>query len=140
MKAKIRSCCATILSAVVCMAFLAGCSDMKLSKDFNEEEVRSAAENVIDLINNQDSEGLRAICNMQVRDALTDEVLAQIYEAISEGGSFEQIKEMSVAGKKDPSSEEEFAVVVVRAKYEIKTFTYTISFTKQMKLAGLFYK
>ena len=36
----------------------------------------------------------------------------------------------------DKNSKEELAVVIARAKYEIKTFTFTITFTKQMKLAG----
>ena len=32
------------------------------------------------------------------------------------------------------------AVAVVLAKYEVKKFIFTISFTKQMKLAGLYYR
>ena len=47
---------------------------------------------------------------------------------------------MSIAGNTDKSSQEEFAVVVLKAKYEIRNFVYTLSFTKQMKLAGLYYK
>ncbi|HJX56124.1 MAG TPA: DUF3887 domain-containing protein, partial [Methanoregula sp.] len=128
------------LAAVLCFALLAGCVGQQLSGDFNEEEVRNAAENVITLINDQDSEGIRDLCTVRMREALTDDVLDQVYEAIGEGGLFEKIEDMSVAGTKDASSGEEFAVVVARAKYEIKTFTFTISFTKQMKLAGLYYR
>jgi len=128
------------LAAVMCFALLTGCIGQELSGDFNEEEVRKAAENVITLINDQDSEGLRELCTVRMREALTDDVLKQIYEAIGEGGQFETIEDMSVAGTTDSSSGEEFAVVVARAKYEIKTFTFTISFTKQMKLAGLYYR
>ena len=128
------------LAAVLCFAVLAGCIGQELSGDFNEEEVRKAAENVIMLINNQDSEGLRELSTVQMRAALTDDVLEQIYEAMSEGGQFENVEDMSVAGTTDKSSGEEFAVVVARADYEIKTFTFTISFTRQMKLAGLYYR
>ena len=128
------------LVAVLCFALLAGCVGQQLSGDFNEEEVRNAAENVITLINDQDSEGIRDLCTVRMREALTDDVLKQVYEAIGEGGQFEKVEDMSVAGTKDASSGEEFAVVVARAKYEIKTFTFTISFTKQMKLAGLYYR
>jgi len=124
----------------MCLVLLAGCGSTKLSEDFNEVEVKSAAENVIVLINSQDSESLEKICTVQMREALTDDVWEQIYEAIGEGGTFEQVSDMSVAGSVDKSSGEEYAVVVVKAKYELKTFTYTISFTKQMKLAGLYYK
>jgi hypothetical protein len=128
------------LAVVLCFAVLTGCVGQELSGDFNEEDVRKAAEHVITLINNQDSEGLRELSTVQMRAALTDDVLDQIYEAIGEGGQFETIEDMSVAGTTDKTSGEEFAVVVARAKYEIKTFTYTISFTKQMKLAGLYYR
>jgi hypothetical protein len=128
------------LVAVLCFALLAGCVGQQLSGDFNEEEVRNAAGNVITLINDQDSEGIRELCTVRMREALTDDVLQQVYEAIGEGGQFEKVEDMSVAGSTDSSSGEEFAVVVARAKYEIKTFTFTISFTKQMKLAGLYYR
>jgi hypothetical protein len=128
------------LAVVLCFALLTGCVGQELSGDFNEEEVRKAAENVIMLINNQDSEGLRELSTVQMRAALTDDVLEQIYEAMSEGGQFENVEDMSVAGTTDKSSGEEFAVVVARAQYEIKTFTFTISFTRQMKLAGLYYR
>jgi hypothetical protein len=128
------------LTAVMCFALLAGCAGQELSGDFNKEEVRKATEQVITLINNQDSEGIRELSTVRMRDALTDDVLKQIYEAIGEGGQFETIEDMSMAGTTDSSSGEEFAVVVAKAKYEIKTFTFTISFTKQMKLAGLYYR
>ena len=128
------------LAAVMCCALLAGCAGQELSGDFNKEEVRKATEQVITLINDQDSEGIRELSTVRMRDALTDDVLKQIYEAIGEGGRFETIEDMSMAGTTDSSSGEEFAVVVARAKYQIKTFTFTISFTKQMKLAGLYYR
>jgi len=41
------------------------------------------------LINDQDSEGIRELSTVQMRAALTDDVLDQIYEAIGEGGQFE---------------------------------------------------
>lgn len=133
------------LSIITCAvlvfgALLSGCSGQKLSGDFNEDDVKKAAENVISLINSQDTEAIKELCTVKVKEALTDEVMTQIYEAIGEGGTFDEVEEMSVAGATDKASEEEFAVVVARAKYEIKTFVYTITFTKQMKIAGLFYK
>ncbi|MGE5613130.1 MAG: DUF3887 domain-containing protein [Bacillota bacterium] len=130
-----------LLTAVfMCLALLCGCAVQKLSSDFDEDEVRKAAENVIALVNAQDSEGFLKICTVQMKEALTEDVLAKVFEAISEGGKFEKIEDVKIAGYTDKSSKEEFAVVVAKAEYEIKTFTYTISFTKQMKLAGLYYR
>ena len=128
-----------VLVSVLCLVLLTGCGQ-KLSSDFNEEDVKIAAEKVISLINDNNSESLRELCTVQMRDALIDDVLSKIFKSIAEGGKFENIQDISVAGAVDKSNGEEFAVVVVKAKYEIKTFTYTISFTKQMKLAGLYYK
>lgn len=128
------------LATLLCFAFLTGCQSQKLSSDFNEEEVKKTVENVITLINAQDSEGIKQLCNVQMKEALTDDVMKKIYESIGEGGKFEKMGDMSVGGSTNKSTEEEFAVVVAKAKYEIKTFTFTITFTKQMKLAGLYFK
>lgn len=125
---------------ILCFTLLTGCAGGKLSDDFNEEEVKQAAGDVIEILNNKDTKSLLEISTVQVKEAFTDEVLEQIYEAIDEGGDFKEVKAISVASTADKSTKEEFAVAVVKAEYEIKTFTYTISFTKQMKLAGLFYK
>ncbi len=129
-----------ILCFVICFSLLTGCTNPGLSEDFNEEEVKKAAEEVVTIINNQDSEALLEMSTVQMKNALTEDVLKEIYEAIGEGGDFQEIEEISIGGQKDKASEEEFAVVVAKTKYENKNFTYTISFTKQMKLAGLFYK
>lgn len=129
-----------ILCLVICFTLLSGCSKPGLSEDFDQEEVKKSAEEVITILNKKDSEALLNMSTVQMKNALTDDVLEGIYEAIGEGGEFKNIEDMSVGGSKDKASEEEFAVTVTKAKYENKTFTYTISFTKQMKIAGLFYK
>lgn len=124
----------------LCLSLLIGCSSKDLSEDFDEEEVKNAAENVIELINNKDMDGLLDICTVSMKEGLTEEVLDKVYEGISEGGKFKGVDSMSIAGMTDKKSEEELAIVVAKAKYEIKTFAFTITFTKQMKLAGLYYR
>ena len=47
-----------VLATVLSLVMMAGCISTKLSEDFDEDKVRIAAENVIDLINSQDSDGL----------------------------------------------------------------------------------
>ena len=129
-----------VVITILSFMFLSGCGAPKLSGDFKEAEVKKAAENVINMISTDNSAGLKDICTVQMKNALTDDVLKQIFAAIDEGGPYEKIEAISIAGQTDKNSKEEFAVAVVKAKYQIKTFTYTISFTKQMKLAGLYYK
>lgn len=128
------------LCLILCLSALAACGSTKLSSDFNEEEVKAAAEAVISFINNEETEALLDMATVAVKNALTDEVMAEIYEAIGEGGDFGQILDITVGGHKDKASKEEFAIAVAKTEYEHKNFIYTLTFTKQMKLAGLFYK
>ena len=139
-KSALRSLGIIVCAILMCSVLLSGCGGQKLSNDFNEDDVKQAAENIITLVNSQDTKALKELCTVKMKEALTDDVMKQIYDAIGEGGTFVEIKEVSVAGAKDKASEEEFAVVVASAKYEIKTFVFTIPFKKQMKLAGLYYK
>ncbi|NLY17723.1 MAG: DUF3887 domain-containing protein [Clostridiaceae bacterium] len=139
MKSRFKPIILLVFGILIFTSMFSGCGN-KLSEDFDEEEVKKAAENVIEIINEEDGEALKNLCNVRMRDALTDDVLKKIFEAVNEGGEFQEIEDMSIAGATDKASEEEFAVVVVKAKYEIRKFTFTISFTKQMKLAGLYYR
>ena len=126
---------------ILCMLLLTACSaPPPLSPDFNEDEVKQAAENVVTLLNAQDKEGLRAIFTEQMKAAITDDVFIQIYAALEDGGNFEAIESINVAGSTDNNTGEEFATAAVKAKYENKSFIYTISFNKQMQVAGLFYR
>ena len=126
----------TILSAIL----LTACSAPALSVDFNENEVKLLSQDVVSLLNAQDSKGLRAIFTEQMNTAITDDVFVQIYAAIEGGGKFEAIEDITVVGSTDKSTGEEFATAVVTAKYENQTFTFTITFNKQMQLAGLHYR
>jgi hypothetical protein len=106
--------------------------------EFNEAEVKSVAEQVITLINEQDTEGLKEISTEQVKADLTDVTLKKLYETIGEGGAFEEVKEMKVQGGTE--NDKNYAVVTAETEYENKSFTYTITITTDMKLVGLRYK
>jgi len=137
---KLKLLATIVFTAVLTIISLTACSSPALSEEFNEEEVRTAAENVVLLLNAQDSEGLRSLFTEKMKTAITDDVFVQIYAAIEEGGKFEAIESISVVGSTDKSTGEEFATAVAIAKYENKSFTYTITFNKQMILAGLYYR
>jgi len=129
-----------LLATILSMLLLTACSAPALSADFNEEEVKQLAQDVVSLLNAQDSDGLRSLFTEQMKTAITDDVFVQIYAAIEEGGKFEAIERISVVGSTDKSTGEEFATAVVTANYENQNFTYTITFNKQMQLAGLYYR
>jgi hypothetical protein len=117
---------------------MSACTSSKLAEGFNEDAVKAKAEEIISWLTEGDSETLLENCTVKMKDALTEDTLNKFYETIEEGGAFQEILSSSVAGTKDKASQEDYAVLVVKVKYENKNFTYTISLTKQMKVAGLY--
>lgn len=140
-KWKLNKAFAITVVFTLCVAILTACGGQKqLSSDFDTDKVKEAASKVITAVNEQDGDALREISNDAMKTALTDEALAPVFQAIGEGGVFQEIKEINVASSTDPKTKVDYAVAVARAQYEKKAFVYTISFTKDMKLAGLYYK
>lgn len=132
-----------VLFAALCtlLLFAAGCQSVPpLSDSFDEATVKQAAKDVVSLINAQDNEALRAACDQTLAIALTDDKLTEIYTAISAGGTFSEFGDAIAFGATDKATGAEYGVVVLQAKYESKTLTYTLSFDTEMKLAGLYYK
>ncbi len=129
-----------LILAVFCLALVAGCSGEKLSSSFDQAEVEASAMKVIQMVNDRDGEGLRAMSVPTMAAALNDSALEQVYNAIEAAGAFKEVKAMNTASKIDKDSQTEYAVVLAQAEYEKITFNYTISFTKDMELAGLFFK
>ncbi len=123
------------------LLLLAACGgSASLPEGFSEEEVRAEAEEVVKLLNGKDSETLREKSTEQLKQGLDETALEQVYALLAEAGPYDSIENISIAGAQNKENNEELAVAVVKAKYELKTITYTLSFTKQMKLAGLFLK
>jgi alpha-D-ribose 1-methylphosphonate 5-triphosphate synthase subunit PhnH len=116
---------------------LVGCA-AKLPQGFDEAEVKTAAENVIKLLNQRDADGLAAILTDQIKAAITEDVQAQIFALLDDVGAVREISEMKTGGS--THNEISYAVVVAKVKHENQELIYTISFDKEMKLAGLFLK
>lgn len=132
-----------IILVLLCFILLfgvAGCGGSKLSDAFVEEDVRLAAENVIDYLNQGNAEGILKLGTPQLQAALTDEVMIKVFADIGTLGKFEKFEEMSIGGVKSQDGTQNLAVAVAKAKYERKSVIFTISFNESMELAGLFYK
>lgn len=126
------------IAIVLILALAAGCRATKLSAAIDEGAVKQKAQDVIALLNAQDTKGIRGISTQTLNDALTDDTYTQIYSALEQGGAFVAVAGITVSGSTDKGTE--YAVVVAQAKYEKKSFIYTISFDTDMKLAGIYYK
>ncbi len=126
-----------ILLAVLSLGILSGCA-AKLPEGYDENELKVAAEKVIDLLNERDGDGLTAMMTEDMKVGLTTDLQAQIFALLDESGTMQEIMDMKVG-----SSEENgitFALVVAKVKYENREITYTIGFDQDMKLAGLYLK
>jgi len=126
-----------VLLAVLSLAMLGGCA-AKLPEGFEEAEVQAAAENVIDLLNKRDSEGLTALMTEEMKAVMTEDIQAQIFALLDSSGAFQEILDLKMAGS--TQSDVTYVAVAAKAKYEKSEITYTISFDQDMKLAGLYLK
>lgn len=126
-----------VLLAVLSLAVLGGCA-AKLPEGFDEAEVQAAAENVINLLNQRDSEGLTALMTEEMKAVMTEDIQAQIFALLDSSGAFQEILDLKMAGSTQNGIT--YVAVAAKAKYEKSEITYTISFDEDMKLAGLYLK
>lgn len=126
-----------VLLAVMSLAVLGGCA-AKLPEGFDETEVQAAAENVIDLLNKRDSEGLTALMTEEMKAVMTEDIQAQIFALLDSSGAFQEILGLKMAGSTQNGVT--YVAVAAKAKYEKSEITYTISFDQDIKLAGLYLK
>ncbi len=122
---------------------LFGCAgSQRLSDNFDEAEVKEAAKNIIETLNSGEVEALvDEQWNAVMKGAVDSEMLEdQILPIVEELGEFEGFDKEAVTGSKDPDTEQEFAVAVIKAKYEKRKAQFTISFDEDMKVAGFFIK
>ena len=122
---------------------LAGCvGGQKLSEQFDEEEVKAAAEEVIEILNDGDVDTLveekwnSTMRGMADKDMMEKDVLPIVEEL----GAFEGFDKEAVTGNKDKDTEQEFAVAIIIGKYEKRKAQFTISFDEDMKVGGFYIK
>lgn len=122
---------------------IAGCSGAKeLSSDFDEAEVKKAAEEVINIVNEGDyTTFLEEKCGAKLKTVLGEKTLQeQIAPIIEELGTFESIDKSVVVGSVDKDTDEEYAMAIVVTKYSGGKAQFTLTFNKQMKLSGFYIK
>lgn len=132
-----------ITGIIMAAVMLAGCAgSQKLSDKFDEEEVKEAAREVIEILNDKDVDTLvdekwnSMMKSMAGKEMMTDQVLPVVEDL----GAFEEFDKEAVTGSKDKDTEQEFAVAVVKVKYEKRKAQFTISFDEDMKVGGFYIK
>lgn len=130
-----------ILASILCLFLLTACNKElpALSSKFDPAKVEEKAKSVIALVNAQDGQAMREMGTEEIQQSLTDEAMKPVYDALQKAGALKEIKDIQLAGNTD-SAGQEYGVFVAKAVYEKKNFIYTITFTPDMKLSGLFFK
>lgn len=106
--------------------------------DEQKTEFFSLAETAISALNEERTEDIREMSNDELNEALTDEKFAEIYEQLGAFGEFVEFAEAEITST--VSNGVSYIVVFKQAKYAEKTLLYTLSYTEDKKLAGIYYK
>lgn len=130
--------CLTCFLCTACSGKTADNSKGSLISDGQKEKYIEKAQNVITLFNEEKSDEIREMSDETMKNVLPDDKLSEIYAMLKVNGKFEKFLESDMT--KVEQNGQTFTVVVQQAKYEKNTLTYTISFGKDDKLAGIFYK
>ena len=124
-----------ILCLFVLVLGVVGCSNSVLSDDYDEATLKSSAQKVLEQLNAGEYQAITDSVSLDLQNDLSADVIKQalipLYEKL---GTFDAISNYIISGK------EEYAVVVVLAKYEKGTLQLTLSYNPQMELVGLYMK
>ncbi|NLY36501.1 MAG: DUF3887 domain-containing protein [Tissierellia bacterium] len=124
---------------LIILILFTSCSP-SLSDGFDKGTLEDKVALIIGYLKEKATDKLHEESTVALKEGLTEETMNAVYELLEEAGEFEEILKISTSSTTDKNSKEEFAVSVVKTKYSLKEITFTMSFTKQYKLAGLFLK
>ena len=111
--------------------------EMGTSGEFDRETMIKSAEQVITLLNADDFEGLKEISTDKMQGSITSGTIESVRQEISENwGEFVSIGEESYMTEVKQKGKL-MAVIQKVVSYENINIIYTISFDKEMKMAGL---
>ncbi len=118
-----------------------GCAVSSLPEGYNEDEVGTAAEEIVGLATAGDYDSIISFMRDDLKSAITAAQLQEGWAPIYEkAGAFQNISKTAFTSVKDKSTGEEYAVVQVLVKHEGANLVYTISFNKDLALVGLYLK
>ena len=122
------------LCLILSLALLAGCGAAPLPDGLTQESVTDAAAQTVAQLNDEDYDALFAGMTEEMTSAMTAEDLAAVWQPVLEAGGCAPNTNTTVGGK------DGYGVAVVQAKYENAAVTFTLSYTPEGKLGGLFFK
>lgn len=128
---------------ILLLAFSTGCMNKstKLADGFDEDELKKASVQVVEQINKNDYGTFLEYAGDQLAESISkDKFENEVVAYVNSKGAFQSYGKQAVIGQKYDKTGEDCGVVVMASEYENGTIQYTISFTKDMKLNGLWLK
>lgn len=123
-----------ILSILLCIVMFGGCGAAKLSSNYSESKLKTAAEKVVDDINSGNYQDIIDKFNNQLKAGVTASQLKEAWVALGSLGKYNSISKIMFQEVKGD------AVVVAVVKYDNKQVQITLSYNKNMEIDGIHFK
>lgn len=131
----------SIMMIAILAVGLFGCAASKLPDGFNEDDVGTAAQEIVGLATEGDYDSIVAALRDDLKGAVTADQLKEGWATIYEkAGAFEEVTKIVFSGTSDKTTGEEYAVAQVIVKHADANLLYTLSFDKDLALVGLYLK
>lgn len=121
---------------LLALLLIVGCGS-SLGENFDEDQIDKNIQRVLGSLHSKSDEELFSLSTEELSAALRGST-DQVYSLVEEAGDYKNIIKTSKADFTDPKNETTYALCKVKVEYENKNILYTMSFTEDSLLAGLF--
>jgi hypothetical protein len=128
-----------LIVGVYIVGMFSACNSTKLADFFDKDTVEVSAKHVIEYMNSGDFDSVNAMVREDSKEILTSDVLSDaVDKTYGKAGTFLEYKDINIVGKKDKNMD--YAIALVKAKYEKQSVLFTISFDSNMDVIGIYMK
>ena len=125
------------LTAIVLLLVACGSKTKKMSdEDFNKYEKEAQA--AISLVNERKTDEFIDLTEKSL--GFKKEILEEAYKNIDENGKFVEFGDAKGIYEEDKNSGSTYSTILQKVKYEKKDVLFRVSFNKDDKIVGIFFK
>ena len=125
------------LTAIVLLLVACGSKTKKMSdEDFNKYEKEAQA--AINLINERKTDEFIDLTEKSL--GFKKEILEETYKNLDENGKFVEFGDAKGIYEEDKNSGSTYSTILQKVKYEKKDVLFRVSFNKDDKIVGIFFK
>lgn len=125
------------LTAIVLLLVACGSKTKKMSdEDFNKYQKKSQA--AISLVNERKTDEFIDLTEKSL--GFKKEILEEAYKNLDENGKFVEFGDSKGIYEEDKNSGSTYSTILQKVKYEKKDVLFRVSFNKDDKIVGIFFK